>query len=97
MEDRMLLDDSNLLTEPPSVLEIEDEVPDIFALPDLARYIVRNCKENEEDDLGLRTLFEQPETLSKSLWRQPAEASAEGTAGSPRAPDASPLRRKRTY
>jgi hypothetical protein len=48
-----------------------DEAPDIVAamtLPDLRRYVEED--HDDDDDLGLRTLLENPEALSKSFWRQ---------------------------
>ena len=56
-QDALILEDLSL-----------DEAPDIVAamtLPDLRRYV----EEDREDDheLGLRTLLENPEALSKSF------------------------------
>jgi len=48
-----------------------DEAPDILAamtLPELRCYVEDDCE--DDDDLGLRTLLENPEALSKSLRRQ---------------------------
>jgi hypothetical protein len=45
-----------------------DEAPDILAamtLPDLRRYVEED--HDDDDDLGLRTLLENPEALSKSF------------------------------
>ncbi len=57
------------------VLDLEDlcldEAPDIMAamtLPDLRRYVDEDDEEDEE--LGLRTLIENPRALSPSLRRQ---------------------------
>jgi hypothetical protein len=49
-----------------------DEAPDIVAamtLPDLRRYVEEDHRD-DDDDLGLRTLLENPEALSKSFRRQ---------------------------
>ena len=56
-----------LIFEDPSF----DEAPDILAamtLPDLRRYVEED--HDDDDDLGLRTLLENPEALSKSFRRQ---------------------------
>jgi hypothetical protein len=48
-----------------------DEAPDIVAamtLPDLRHYVEED--HDDDDDLGLRTLLENPEALSKSFWRR---------------------------
>ena len=48
-----------------------DEAPDIVAamtLPELRRYVEEDHE--DDDDLGLRTLLEYPEALSKSFRRQ---------------------------
>jgi len=48
-----------------------DEAPDIVAamtLPELRRYVEEDHE--DDDDLGLRTLLENPEALSKSFRRQ---------------------------
>jgi hypothetical protein len=57
------------------VLNLEDlsfdEAPDIVAamtLPDLRRYVEED--HDDDDDLGLRTLLENPEALSRSFRRQ---------------------------
>jgi hypothetical protein len=56
-------------------MELEDlsfeEAPDIMAamtLPDLRRYVDEDHDERAE--IGLRTLLENPEALSKSFRRQ---------------------------
>ena len=57
------------------VLDLEDlcldEPPDIMAamtLPDLRRYLDED--EEEDDELGLRTLLENPHALSRSFRRR---------------------------
>jgi hypothetical protein len=47
-----------------------DEAPDIVAamtLPDLRRYVEED--HDDDDDIGLRTLLENPEALAKSFRR----------------------------
>jgi hypothetical protein len=57
------------------VLDLEDlcldEPPDIMTamtLPDLRRYLDED--DEEDDELGLRTLLENPHALSRSFRRQ---------------------------
>jgi hypothetical protein len=59
-QDALILEDLSL-----------DEAPDIVAamtLPDLRRYVEEDRE--DDDELGLRTLLENPEALSKSFRRQ---------------------------
>jgi hypothetical protein len=57
------------------VLDLEDlcldETPDIMAamtLPELRHYL--DEEDEEDDELGLRTLLENPQALSRSFRRQ---------------------------
>ncbi|HVY26186.1 MAG TPA: hypothetical protein VHB79_06520 [Polyangiaceae bacterium] len=53
---------------------------DLFrVLPEMRPYLAQSP---QDDDLGLRSLLEQPEALAHSWWRNQASKSARTSAGS---------------
>jgi len=56
------VDDLWLMEDPPI-----DEPADVLTIPEVKQHVVHD---HHDDDLGLRSLLERPETLSKSWWRK---------------------------
>ena len=80
----MLANDELWLVEEPPI----DAPSDLLTIPEVRDHVTH---EHHDDELGLRSLLERPEALSKSWWR--AEATAPAVAESrPAASRRSPRR-----
>jgi hypothetical protein len=58
----MLANDELWLVEEPPI----DAPSDLLTIPEIRDHVTH---EHHDDELGLRSLFERPEVLSKSWWR----------------------------
>lgn len=63
----MRVRDHWVFEEPPP---IDDESSDLLTIPELKHCLTSHRDEDEEDDLGLRSLLEHPEALARSFRQQ---------------------------